>query len=654
MKLILLFISLCYSLVLTGQCAFDNTFAENATPAICPGSYTATCINGGEYVSVDLISGMEYTFTTCGGSTWDTQLSVYDVTGAVALEYNDDDCGLQSTIVIVAIASVTVHVLLDEYDCQNSGTCADLTITCAAAPPPIVFTSSNLPIVVINTLGGAGIPDDPKIDATMGIIYNGPGVVNNLTDQFNEFEGDIGIERRGSSSGGFPKNQWGLETRDPSGVKVEVSIFNMAYDNDWVLYAPYSDKSLLRNVLSYKMGWDTEQYAPRTKLCEVMLNGSYEGVYVFTEKIKRKDGKVGNNDLEPEDISGNEITGDYILKVDKTTAGNSTIWTSPFPPYFGAPGLINIQAHDPELDSLVPVQMTYIENVVTAFETALAGPNFSDPVLGYAPYIDRGSYIDFMLVNEFGKNVDGYRISTFFHKKRLSDGGELVAGPLWDFNLAWGNANYCDGGNTAGWEIDFYNFCGGGGLQNPFWFERLVEDPAFSHDMNCRWQEMRLGAWHTDTLFAYIDSMAAYLEDAQQRNFQKWQVLGMYLWPNNFIGNTYAEEIAYLKTWVEARATWMDANMFGVCNDLGLSQEENDHYRVFPNPADDFVTIEFPYLVVKAEIVLYGPSGKIVLEKTVNQTYDVQLELWELATGIYHYRIIEPNKRTSTGKLNVH
>ena len=172
MKLILLFISLCYSLVLTGQCAFDNTFAENATPAICPGSYTATCINGGEYVSVDLISGMEYTFTTCGGSTWDTQLSVYDVTGAVALEYNDDDCGLQSTIVIVAIASLTVHVLLDEYDCQNSGTCADLTISCAVPPPPIVFTSSNLPIVVINTLGGAGIPDDPKIDATMGIIYN--------------------------------------------------------------------------------------------------------------------------------------------------------------------------------------------------------------------------------------------------------------------------------------------------------------------------------------------------------------------------------------------------------------------------------------------------------------------------------------------------
>jgi hypothetical protein len=518
---------------------------------------------------------------------------------------------------------------------------------------PIIFSSSNLPIVVINTVGGASIPDDPKIDATMGIIYNGVAVRNYLTDPYNEYNGDIGIERRGSSSGGFPKKAWGLETRDPSGLSTDVSIFDMAYDNDWVLYAPYSDKSLLRNVLTYKMGWDTERYAPRTKLCEVVLNGEYQGVYVFTEKIKRKDGKVGNNDIEPQDISGNELTGDYILKVDKTTAGGQVIWTSPYPPYIGAPGLINHQAHDPELIDLVPQQLTYIENAVTAFEDALAGPNFSDPVTGYAPFVDRGSFVDFMLVNEFGKNVDGYRISSFYHKKRLSDGGQIVAGPLWDFNLAWGNANYCDGGNTVGWEIDFYNFCGGGGLQNPFWWERLVEDATFSHDMNCRWQEMRQGAWHTDTLMAYIDDMAAYLEESQIRNFQKWQVLGIYLWPNNYIGATYAEEIAYLKTWITDRAIWMDANMFGVCNDLSVNEENQDQYRVFPNPANEFVTFEFPYLVHEAEIMLYDATGKIILQKEFAQTYDVQLNLELLKTGIYHYRIIEPNKRTSTGKLNV-
>jgi len=118
--------------------------------------------------------------------------------------------------------------------------------------PPLIFTSSNLPIIVINTAGGSGIPDDPKIDATMGIIYNGEGIRNYMTDSFNEYNGNIGIETRGSSSQSFPKKQWGLETRDPSGVRFDVTIFNMAYDNDWILYAPYSDKSLIRNVLAIR------------------------------------------------------------------------------------------------------------------------------------------------------------------------------------------------------------------------------------------------------------------------------------------------------------------------------------------------------------------------------------------------------------------
>lgn len=518
---------------------------------------------------------------------------------------------------------------------------------------PVIFTSSNLPIVVIETYLGFEIPDDPKLPATMGIIYNGVGATNNITDPFNEFNGDIGIEQRGSSSGGFPKKQWGLETRDPSGNKIEVSIFNMAYDNDWILNAPYSDKSLLRNVLTYKMGWDTDRYAPRTKLCEVILNGQYQGVYVFTEKIKRKDGKVGNNDIEPTDISGNDLTGDYILKVDKLTAGGQVAWTSPYPPYFGAPGLIDMQVHDPKQDDLLPVQLSYIESAVTAFESVLAGTNFADPVTGYNSFIDRGSFIDFMLVNEFGKNVDGYRISSFYYKKRLSDGGEIVAGPLWDFNLAWGNAYFCGGDTTSGWQVGFYNECGGGGLQVPFWWERLVQDPVFANELNCRWQEMRLGAWHTDSLIAYIDSMAAYLEDAQQRNYQKWNVLGTFLWPNYFVGATYADEIEYLKTWITIRAAWIDANIIGSCTNLSLQGHRNEPHRVFPNPANDVVNFEFPYLVSSAQVILYDAVGRGIHKKVISNSYNIQLDVNTIPSGMYTYRIVDLSKRSVTGKLSI-
>jgi hypothetical protein len=515
--------------------------------------------------------------------------------------------------------------------------------------PPFVFSSSDLPIVVINTAGGAPIPNEPKIDATMGIIYNGEGVLNSMSDPFNHFNGNIGIETRGSSSQSFPKKQWGLETRDPQGNSIDVSFFDMAYDNDWVLQAPYSDKSLMRNVLTYKMGWDTDRYAPRTKFCEVVLNGEYQGVYVFMEKIKRKDGKVGIDDVKPVDTLDNELTGDYIFKVDKLTAGGQVAWTSPYPTFSSFQD-IDLQLHDPELDSLVPVQLNYLQNTVTAFETALISPTFDDPIAGYDPYIDRQSFIDFMLVNEFGKNVDGYRISTFLHKLRLSEGGKIVAGPLWDFNLAFGNANYCQGGNTDGWEIDFNTYCAGG-LNNPFWFERLTQDTLFANEMHCRWLELRADKWHTDSLMAWIDEQATILSQAHVRNFQKWPVLGSYVWPNNFVGNTYDEEIAYLKTWITDRANWMDANMFGSCPNATVDELEITQVRVFPNPAEDYVLFEFTEFISNAQLDMYDHSGKLIHSVTIRNTYQSEVDLTQFSNGMYTYRIHTSDFQPINGKL---
>ncbi len=378
MRVYLAVLYLMASFVSFGQCAYDNSYFTDATPSACPGSFTVPCMYAGTYVTVSMQAGNMYTFTTCGNSSFDSQITVYDNTGTTVYGYNDDDCGLQSTVSVLATNNEVVHVLLDRYNCNNSSSsCMPLDIIC---DQPMTLDSSNLPIVVINTQNGASIPDTPKIDATMGIIYNGPGVRNYMTDPFNEYSGNIGIEVRGSSSQMFPKKQYSIETRDNFGNSNDITVFNMAYDNDWVLYAPYSDKSLIRNVLAYQMGWDLGDYAPRTKLCELVLNGEYRGVYVLTEKIKRKDGKVGTNDLEQWDNSGNELTGDYVLKIDKTTGGGVIAWTSPYPPYTGASQSIGFQLHDPPLDSLTTQQLNYIQNYITQFETALAGPNFDDHI----------------------------------------------------------------------------------------------------------------------------------------------------------------------------------------------------------------------------------------------------------------------------------
>lgn len=505
--------------------------------------------------------------------------------------------------------------------------------------PPLVFTDSNLPIIVIDTENGATIPDAPKINATMGIIYNGPGLRNYLSDPFNEYSGNIGIERRGSSSQSFPKKQYSIETRDNFGNRNDITVFNMAYDNDWVLYAPYSDKSLIRNVLAYSMGWDLGSYAPRTKLCEVVLNGEYMGVFVFTEKIKRKDGKVGTNDVKPEDISGNELTGDYVLKVDKLTAGSVVAWNSPIPPFAGATQDIDFILHDPTIDSLNITQQNYIQTYITDFENALNGPNFLDPQLGYAPYIDKKSFVDFFLVNELSHNVDGYRISSYIHKIRTSEGGKLFAGPLWDFNLAFGNANYCNGSNTGTWEIDFYQYCSGDGWQNPFWWKKLLQDQEYTHLVNCTWQEMRLGPWHTDSLMARIDSLASYLDESQARNFQRWPIFNTYVWPNNFIGSNYQEEIDYLKTWLTNRLIWMDANMFGACPDLGVEESLNSGISMYPNPASDHLTISSDRILSNGQVKLIDVAGNVIQEWGINDSHGFDLQWSPIRPGIYFIRI---------------
>ena len=316
------------------------------------------------------------------------------------------------------------------------------------------FTNSTLPIVVIDT-DNIPIPDEPKIMGNMGIIYNGPGQVNQLTDPFNAYNGYIGIERRGSTSAGFPQQSYGLETRLADSSNLNVSIFGWPADNDFILYAPYNDKSLMRNVLTYHLGNQTGRWAPRTQFCEVVLNGNYIGVYVLMERIKTNPGRVDINTLNYSDTLDNQLTGGYIVKVDKTSGGGEIAWTSPYLSQAPGNNSINFQLHDPEIDSIHPLQKAYIQDFITDWEIALKISSFTNPSIGYKAYIDVTSFIDYFLLTELSKNVDGYRISSFLYKQRLSEGGKLVAGPLWDYNIAWGNANYCQGDLTTGWEINF-------------------------------------------------------------------------------------------------------------------------------------------------------------------------------------------------------
>jgi len=519
----------------------------------------------------------------------------------------------------------------------------------------VAFQDSNLPIVVIDTKGNT-IIDEPKVDAHLGIVNN-PGGLNSIDDPFNEYNGKIGIEIRGSSSQFlFDKKSFGLETRDSTGANLNVGLFGFPPENDWVLHGPYSDKSLIRNLLAMHLARQLGHYTPRTQLCELVINGDYRGVYLFMEKIKRDKGRVNISKLKPDEITGDNLTGGYIIKLDKYDGGNSGKgWSSPFPPNNALPGKeVFFQFDYPKVDQIVPQQEEYIKSYVSDFEWALKGTGFRDPERGYPSFIDVSSFIDFLIVMEVTRNVDGYRLSTFLSKDKDSKDGRLKMGPVWDFNLAFGNANYCEGSNTEGWAYNFNQICPDDTWLIPFWWDRLMEDVSFVSQLNARWSELRQTYYMTSSIDNFIDSIALVLEAPQQRNFQRWPVLDQWIWPNNFIGNTYANEINYLKSWIGDRLLWIDEHLGDVIT--SIKTKEDLVISVFPNPFSKKLFIKSTSSFKSPDTFnITSLDGRVVFRQNLPlyaSRYQLSGDkLKQLRAGVYFYSLESEGKTIQRGRL---
>ncbi|GAB4040343.1 CotH kinase family protein [Spirosoma gilvum] len=453
------------------------------------------------------------------------------------------------------------------------------------------FTSSNLPIVIITT-GGKTIVDDPKIVADLAIIDNGTGKRNTLTDT-PTFTSKIGIELRGSTSQNFPKKPYGFELRDASGQSsVNAPILGMPSESDWVLNAMYNDKSLIREPLTYDLNRQlSTYYTPRYRFCEVVLDGNYNGVYMLMEKIKRNKNRVNISSIKTTDNTGDAVTGGYIFKIDKYTGSDSRDWNSPYKTNNIA---IPIQIDKPKIDEITEPQYQYAKQFVTDFENTLAGAKYQDSAVGYRKYIHDDSFVDYMIMTEVAHNLDGFRLSVFFYKDRDSKDGRMVMGPIWDYNLAYGNANYCNGNSYQGWSYAYDKVCENDPYQAPFWWYRLVSDPRFSTAVRTKYQNLRKELLKTERVQAYIDSVANGLAESQGRNFQRWPILGVYVWPNSFVGKTYQEEINFLKTWVKNRLEWMDNAILTLgMQPLAVEPIPEFSVTIQPNPSAGDVTVRY-------------------------------------------------------------
>jgi hypothetical protein len=523
------------------------------------------------------------------------------------------------------------------------------------------FQSSNLPIIIIDTEGRT-IVDEPKVKAKMGIIDNGE---NTLSEPFTDYDGLIGIEYRGSSSQAlFDKKSFGFETWDQDENDLDTAILGFPSESDWILYGPYSDKTLMRNKLTFDLFSFTERYSSRTKYVEVVLNGQYHGIYLFMEKVKRDKNRVDIANLKPEDNEGEELTGGYILKLDKFEGSGGGGFASEYRPnnYQNNDQVAFFQYDEPADDEITSTQKTYIQSFMKSFEAALKSSSFRDPVSGYRKYVELSSFVDFFLINELSRNVDGYRLSTFMYKDKDKDdkGGLLTLGPIWDFNLAFGNADYCQGGNTEGWAYKFNDVCPSDFWLVPFWWDRLMTDPVFRQQVKLRWLTLRSGAWSNEAINTMIEEYTDVLHDAKNRNFQRWPVIGQYTWPNNFVGATYMAEVDYLRNWITQRTTWLDQQIEsfeGPVDVTGLTERAGDLVP-FPNPFVDLIYFQNGIPSGVESIKIFSFSGQLV--RTINNRGKLGSNFaWdgrnstgeELPPAVYLYQATSGDGQVTVGKI---
>jgi hypothetical protein len=420
----------------------------------------------------------------------------------------------------------------------------------------IKFTS-NLPLVVIDAFDQR-LGLDEYMPASIRFINTSGGRSSLLGAA--DYDGRTELKRRGFSSIRFPKMSMTLKTRDDDGNKAKASIFGMPSESDWVLYAPYVDKTLMRDVLGYELSNHMGRYAPRTRFVEVFIHYSagkltyrdYAGVYVLVEKIKRDKARVNIAKLDPDDNAEPDISGGYILKRDHGASGGGR-GGSHRPPNDGVgfvtPRGLHLFHVEPDEDELTPAQQKWIASYFTSFERALHGSKFASPTEGYAKYLDVDAFIDHFLLVEMTKNIDGFRYSAYLHKPR---NGKITMGPAWDWNLSFGNADYYDAAETRGWYYENLRD------REISWIFRLKQDPEFNQRLVDRWAQLRSDTITPEKLLARIDAIRNELHEAQTRNFRRWPVLGRQIKPNDYVGPTYDAEVNWMKIWAKDRIAWMD------------------------------------------------------------------------------------------------
>ena len=521
---------------------------------------------------------------------------------------------------------------------------------------------TGLPIVYLKTDDSVAI--DSKDDYVRGdtSVFGGRNF-----DDLEQVE--MKIRGRGNST-------WGLHPKKPFQMKLsdKAEFLGMPNDKKWLFLAEYSDKTMLRNKMSFEMGYLSNlDWTPQGRFAEVYINDEYNGTYNITQKVEESDNRVPLGDtgylleldqlsrLDPDDVYFESVITDKFLvnikepnldldsteyvyiktlindfenamlgsttmtsyfAVSETNSDNvwdvnlsQTMTLVPNSEYrvsFKAKSSIDRTMiaglglyHDPWTNVGEPVSLTTAWQTFTLTQTttdfgddqsrvlfdmggdqggevwiddvsvltadgvelvtngdfqsgesnweggAASGSNitsYPSGAEGYAEYIDIDSFVDWYLISEITKNVDSKSFSSMF--LNVMPGEKIKMGPLWDFDLSFGNVDYADSRYAEGWWVKYHP-----------WYERLFEYPGFVDRVKERFAFFRA---NQGVILDKIDTYAEQLQWAQQENDSKWQTLGMYVWPNPVYFDTYQEEVDHMKAWYTNRMNWLDEAIDGL------------------------------------------------------------------------------------------
>ena len=426
----------------------------------------------------------------------------------------------------------------------------------------VVDFDSDLPVIVLENFG-QGVPDRDFQDASFSLYDIDPNTGRSSLSNTADFTSVIGQHRRGKSTFDQPKYNLRLELRDQFGADQNESLLGMPSESDWILYAPFTiDRAMIRNALTYDLGRQAGDWAPRTRFVEVYSNTDggvlsdtdYFGVYVLMEVIKRDNDRVDIEELTPSQNSAPEITGGYLVQIDQVDEDDpaDSYWDAVIPGSGNdlPTGPSYFFHSDPERRELTNAQTDYIRGYIQDAVDALYGANSTDPNVGYAAYFGVDSAVKFHLFNAFTGNPDAFRLSTYLTKDR---GGKLEHGPLWDFDRGMGPDLDNRTEDPTKWMVDEKYF-----WVTQYW-RQFFEDPDFTQLWADEWQELRETVFSDANLTATVDALANPLDESQVRNAVRWSGAAPNGGPLADPGLTGWEgEISHLKNWLLMRADWID------------------------------------------------------------------------------------------------